>query len=634
MGFLERVEVAIDVVTDKASQGISDLKTKVGDAEGGFGKLKAAAGGAGDIIQNNAAVAVTALGTGVATFAVKAIGSFETLALSVDKFTQATGASADEASRWVKVTEELGVSTDAVQAGMGRVNREAASGALGAYGVTAKDTSTQFLQLIEHLQAIPDKDEQARQAFKTLGKSWQELSPLLDTTVNLRDRLAEVSGSNLITADQIGSARNLRDAMNEAETQIQQIVLTVGGKLAPVVTTMITDVEALGTAFSNIDLGPLGSAADFLGNLFSTYNGFTVISTALEAFGVGVKTAGGNTDDLAKALKGVSDQSLETAGTTTVAATATQGLSDNSSILNQHLQDRLGTTAAVKGGDIDAAGALAAYTDATKAAQTQVDAVVQSLTAEYDAVSKNTLSMLDAQNQQIATNQALQTYSKSVSDTSLTVDQHTVKMNDMEKQIIQTAVSTADATTANMHFGSEAEKAGVKADTQRQYLRAVADTLQPGDPLRVGLEGYIAQLDSVKTDITTQVNVNLDRAAAQLNTWMNQPRTITVGVNTVSSNPLNSVTSRTQAAGGTSLGGMTIVGEEGPELVNMPKGANVLTAQETRAALGGGGGGGMTAVFNFSGTFIGTTQAQIEQWIVDSLARYSRRNGGVPITVK
>jgi hypothetical protein len=79
---------------------------------------------------------------------------------------------------------------------------------------------------------------------------------------------------------------------------------------------------------------------------------------------------------------------------------------------------------------------------------------------------------------------------------------------------------------------------------------------------------------------------------------------------------------------------MTIVGEEGPELVNMPKGANVLTAQETRAALGGGGGGGMTAVFNFSGTFIGTTQAQIEQWIVDSLARYSRRNGGVPITVK
>jgi hypothetical protein len=36
------------------------------------------------------------------------------------------------------------------------------------------------------------------------------------------------------------------------------------------------------------------------------------------------------------------------------------------------------------------------------------------------------------------------------------------------------------------------------------------------------------------------------------------------------------------ALGGQSAGGITMVGEHGPELVNLPRGAQVTTAQETR----------------------------------------------------
>jgi len=48
-------------------------------------------------------------------------------------------------------------------------------------------------------------------------------------------------------------------------------------------------------------------------------------------------------------------------------------------------------------------------------------------------------------------------------------------------------------------------------------------------------------------------------------------------------------------------GGLTVVGEKGPELVNMPRGAQVYTAPQTRSMLGhsavaGGGGGGGTPV--------------------------------------
>ncbi len=54
-------------------------------------------------------------------------------------------------------------------------------------------------------------------------------------------------------------------------------------------------------------------------------------------------------------------------------------------------------------------------------------------------------------------------------------------------------------------------------------------------------------------------------------------------------------------AGGTQFfgGGLALVGELGPELVAMPRGAQVFTASDTRAMLGGpGGGGGQTTTIN------------------------------------
>jgi hypothetical protein len=58
-------------------------------------------------------------------------------------------------------------------------------------------------------------------------------------------------------------------------------------------------------------------------------------------------------------------------------------------------------------------------------------------------------------------------------------------------------------------------------------------------------------------------------------------------------------------AGGTShwKGGLTWVGERGPELVNLPRGSRVYTASESKrmaqgrtASVGVGGGGGVTVV--------------------------------------
>lgn len=57
----------------------------------------------------------------------------------------------------------------------------------------------------------------------------------------------------------------------------------------------------------------------------------------------------------------------------------------------------------------------------------------------------------------------------------------------------------------------------------------------------------------------------------------------------------------TKAGGGWSAGGVTLVGERGPELVNMPRGANVSTAGETRKMLRQSGKNDVTVIQQFYG---------------------------------
>jgi hypothetical protein len=62
------------------------------------------------------------------------------------------------------------------------------------------------------------------------------------------------------------------------------------------------------------------------------------------------------------------------------------------------------------------------------------------------------------------------------------------------------------------------------------------------------------------------------------------------------------------AEGGRSLpGGLALVGERGPELVQLPGGANVFNSSDTRGMLGGGNDDGRPVVINLDGQTIART---------------------------
>ena len=77
----EKTTVEVDVDTDKATTGFGKFKSGIADAEGGFGKLKAAGKGAFDAIGPYAAQGAAVAGAAIAGFVVKAVGDFQELAL-------------------------------------------------------------------------------------------------------------------------------------------------------------------------------------------------------------------------------------------------------------------------------------------------------------------------------------------------------------------------------------------------------------------------------------------------------------------------------------------------------------------------------------------------------------------------
>jgi hypothetical protein len=79
------------------------------------------------------------------------------------------------------------------------------------------------------------------------------------------------------------------------------------------------------------------------------------------------------------------------------------------------------------------------------------------------------------------------------------------------------------------------------------------------------------------------------------------------------------------AASGGARGGLTLVGEQGPEVVRLPFGASVSSNPDTRRILGGGGGGSDGGVFVFP-IYVGGKM--LDEVILDSNRRTVRTRGG------
>ena len=272
-------------------------------------------------------------------------------------------------------------------------------------------------------------------------------------------------------------------------------------------------------------------------------------------------------------------------------------------------------------------------------ATAEADLAAASLTAS-EALAKQLKVTTDLRDVQISEEEALiknrkalEEYTTSLGNGSLTADERAQAELDLEKTYRASVQASVDAAEAQKAFEGATLTSGEAAAIQSQKFKELAGTLAPDSPLRKRLEDLSFQFFLYSLNQPeVKLRLETETAMAKFRTFLTDlgiPEG-QVGLGDILSYSGNYVEPR--AGGGPVGAGMPyLVGEQGPELF-VPSGyGRIMDAFSTSKALlsnagggMGGGGGNVTINVNVAPT---ADKASIGQTIVEAISSYERRSG-------
>lgn len=250
--------------TDKAAQSTQD---KLGKLVSGAAKFAA-----------GAVASIAAAGTAVFKFAdnVASVGD------TIDKQSQKLGISAKAYQEWDAVLGHCGASIDSLKGGMKTLTKAVADAsddqvaAFQAVGLSmdqVKSMSTEdvFAAVVTGLQGMEEGAERTNIATTLLGKSAQELGPLLNTsaedTAAMKQAVNELGG--VMSDEAVAASASFKDALQDLTTIGTGFKNALGAQVLPYVTEAMT---ALTDGFRSGGIAGMATAAvdivsDFAGKL-------------------------------------------------------------------------------------------------------------------------------------------------------------------------------------------------------------------------------------------------------------------------------------------------------------------------------------------------------------------------------
>lgn len=254
--------IRIPIITDLQDKGLQEARRQFGKfkadiaaADGTMGKFKAGSKAAFDGVKANAGNLALAGGAALVAFAAQGVKAFQDLALNAGKFADATGLAVEDASRYMEVAGDLAIPVDAVEGAIGRLNKTIGADPdkvrdLGVDLVYLADGSVDvnetFLNTIDRLKKIKDPAEKAKVAAQLLGKGWQEMSELINLGADdLRKSLKDVSGAQVIDADELRKAKEFRDTMDDFGDKAKELSIALGEFLIPIFTDILKLVDGM-----------------------------------------------------------------------------------------------------------------------------------------------------------------------------------------------------------------------------------------------------------------------------------------------------------------------------------------------------------------------------------------------------
>jgi hypothetical protein len=216
-------------------------------------------------------------GTALVAFGAQAVAQFQEVALGAGKLRDSLGLTAEEASRLQEVGADLGVSTSALEANLGRMNRTAASSpekfdAIGAAIARNEDGTTNvnetFLNTIDALNKIPDASKRAQKAQEIFGRSWMDVAELVGLGADgVREAMASVEDAKVIDDAEIEKARKFRDAMDGLKGVVESLSIELGGSLVPALSEAAETLTRFSQIASTLKLPKIAEWATKLGPL-------------------------------------------------------------------------------------------------------------------------------------------------------------------------------------------------------------------------------------------------------------------------------------------------------------------------------------------------------------------------------
>lgn len=581
-----------------ASDGLGTVKDKLlGMVPGGqhasqvLEVVKGSSVAAGGALSGALVGGAVAGAAAIAALAVKGIGTFTKLAAEVDDFQDVAGGSTEDASRMVVALRELGISSETGAKGMFKLSREVEAGApaLAKYGIEVaknKDGTTDLQgTLLNVADAYNKTDDQAKKnaiAFAAFGKSGTQLIDVLEQGRGGIEKFwkeADKHGEVLSDKD-LESAKEYRIAMASLNEAFSALGIELGKNVVPLLSDF---AEGVTDAIDGTE-----KAVGWLQKLAGAFEGGTRRSLEFSNGQFDHKKA------QEEASKGVDEHGRSIEKLTEAQAAGVR------------------VTDEMTDADLDAAEAAKETARASKLAadeqKRRTDIISGLLDAQSQAINSD-MAFRDAEmalsdaNQTLAEKQvALNAAIKDHGAKSAEARQATIDLQKAQQDAVGAVVADAEAFVKLKEDQAAANGQTVTAQQQhdllRQRLQDLANALGPNSPLRSQLQGYIDQLRSIPTNIQTRVTLTGENVGGGL------------GLNK-------------QKASGGPASGLNLVGERGPELVDVGTSAHVYNAAETRAMLSGGGSASGTTNYITIHMPAGSDGSDV----IRKIKEYERRNG-------
>lgn len=642
------------IVKGDASQAITEFKKLEGTvsksthgATAGTSKFQMAAQGLkAELLAAAKSPAVLAAGVAAAgAGAVMAANKFSDLAKRSIDLSKATALSVEESSKWIAVADDFGISADALQAGVGRIGKTLDSAKWDQYGIATRDASGAaknandiFLQALDVLGRTTNETERARIGNDLFGKGYANIAPMIGKTrAEYEQMLGAVSSGQTITAGEAKRAEEWRLAQDRLSDAFNDLVYAFGDlavSAAPLLDVMGALVE---------------KASDLLGLI-----GEGDLSKPLQQFGNTANKAELSTSELIVAFDqfqrevGMARSGLDKTGAIIGELFEIDGTSADLVFDNyKKAIAELAATAPQQAGHVLAAltelvmkSEELGQTDVLRAKGLNLDNVM--LLGEIAAEAAGGMENLgwateDTGDAMSDASGEIGNAADAASDLGSAAQLAKVQLKLLQDQIdgrksfISLQIQLRDTDSKIKELTADYAEGKISAD---DYYLGVADASLDAQG---AVADYVGELDNITEEQRTELLTTYDPAslATMLNEIQiaadNRAIELTFEVDRETRRLLNGskpapgmgeVGYQKDANGGRSSGGLTLVGEYGPEMVNLPAGAMVSTAAQTRQMLSGGGG--ITVVVNAP---VGANMIEAGRQVADALNDYYRSGG-------